>query len=365
MVGRNDLCPCNSGKKYKKCCLNKDKKNSMLKQKVDFSQKHDISITQKLYAYSRKDKFYDEYINAQHKFYIVDDKEINSKFNSFFNTYYLQDYITSDNKTIAISFFEENKNKLNVIEKNILKSKLKSYITIYKILNIEEDKAVLKDLILDKEMYIEDINVLKDLKVGELIIGRMANVVEVNKFIDTVLSISEKIKDVIVADINNIYEKNKDVYKHMETFLIYNTNIFYKYIQQLIDPEIGTYLKEKKKASNAEEKNIEENNIEENNIEKQADTKKTDDSQEECEVKNLIKENIEDAYLEVALTIWEEYKNNNEVKGTENGWASAVEYHAKKEDGVNVTQSAIAKKYKVSPSTLGKRYKEIKSIHKI
>jgi hypothetical protein len=346
LVGRNDLCPCNSGKKYKKCCLNKDKKNSMLKQKADFSQKHDISVTQKLYAYSRKDKFYDEYMNAQHKFYIVDDKEINSKFNSFFNTYYLQDYITNENKTIAISFFEENKNKLNVIEKNILKSKLKSYITIYKILNIEEDKAVLKDLILDKETYVEDINVLKDLKVGEVVIGRTANIVEVNKFIDTVLSISEKIKDVIIADIKNIYEKNKDVYKSMETFLIYNTNIFYKYIQQLIDPKIGEYLKEK-------------------NIEKQSDTKKINDSQEECGVEKLITENIEDAYKEVALTIWEEYKNNNEVKGTENGWASAVEYHTKKEDGINVTQSAIAKKYKVSPSTLGKRYKEIKLIHQI
>lgn len=355
MVGRNDLCPCNSGKKYKKCCLNKDKKNSMLKQKVDFSQKHDISITQKLYAYSRKDKFYDEYIDAQHKFYIVDDKDINSKFNSFFNTYYLQDYITSENKTIAISFFEENKNKLNIIEKNILKSKLKSYITIYKILNIEEDKALLKDLILDKETYIEDINVLQDLKVGELIIGRTANVVEVNKFIDTVLSISEKIKDAIMLDINNIYEKNRDVYKQMETFLVYNTNIFYKYIQQLVDPKIGTYLKEKKKA----------NNTQVDKVEKQADTKKIDDSQDKCEVKNLIAENIEESYLEVALTIWDEYKNNNEVKGTENGWASAVEYHAKKEDGVNVTQSAIAKKYKVSPSTLGKRYKEIKSIHKV
>ncbi len=24
MLGRNELCPCGSGKKYKRCCLNKD-----------------------------------------------------------------------------------------------------------------------------------------------------------------------------------------------------------------------------------------------------------------------------------------------------------------------------------------------------
>tara|TARA_R100001594_G_C3903361_1_gene231432 strand:+ start:373 stop:621 length:249 start_codon:yes stop_codon:yes gene_type:complete len=25
-IGRNDKCPCNSGKKYKKCCINKEEK---------------------------------------------------------------------------------------------------------------------------------------------------------------------------------------------------------------------------------------------------------------------------------------------------------------------------------------------------
>ena len=29
-VGRNDPCPCGSGKKYKKCCLNKSRVNPLL-----------------------------------------------------------------------------------------------------------------------------------------------------------------------------------------------------------------------------------------------------------------------------------------------------------------------------------------------
>jgi len=33
-VGRNDLCPCGSNKKYKKCCLDKDKKHTELKERV-------------------------------------------------------------------------------------------------------------------------------------------------------------------------------------------------------------------------------------------------------------------------------------------------------------------------------------------
>ncbi|SHH03329.1 YecA family protein [Tepidibacter thalassicus] len=346
MVGRNDLCPCGSGKKYKKCCLNKDKKNLILKQKMDFSQKYDMNITQKLYSYSRKERFYDEYLKAQERFYILKDDEINNKFLSFFNTYYLHDFITSTNKTMAILFYEENKNNLNVIEKNILREKIKSYISVYEIISIEEDKVVLKDLILNSETYVEDVNIFESLNVGELIIGRIAKVVEVNKFIDTILSISPKIKDVIIKDINNMYEKSKSIYKDMITFLIYNTNIFYKYIQQLIEPKVGEYLKSNKK---------------DGNVDKSEKVKENSDNS--CSVEELVKGNIEDEYLEVALTVWREYKNSNEkIKGNENGWASALEYYAKKEKGASVTQGEIAKKYKVSPSTLGKRYKEIKSI---
>ena len=48
------------------------------------------------------------------------------------------------------------------------------------------------------------------------------------------------------------------------------------------------------------------------------------------------------------------------VKGSENGWAAAVEYHIKKVAGENITQAQISKKYEISPSTLGKRYKDLK-----
>lgn len=33
-IGRNDQCHCKSGKKYKKCCLEKDEKRARLKERV-------------------------------------------------------------------------------------------------------------------------------------------------------------------------------------------------------------------------------------------------------------------------------------------------------------------------------------------
>jgi hypothetical protein len=44
-MGRNDPCPCGSGKKYKKCCLNKDRENPMSFQpgsKIDIKELEEL-----------------------------------------------------------------------------------------------------------------------------------------------------------------------------------------------------------------------------------------------------------------------------------------------------------------------------------
>lgn len=53
-------------------------------------------------------------------------------------------------------------------------------------------------------------------------------------------------------------------------------------------------------------------------------------------------------------------KIHENIKGAENGWAAAVEYYVKKEAGQPITQVQISKKYDISSSTLGKRYKDLK-----
>ncbi len=340
LLGRNDLCSCGSGKKYKKCCLNKNKQNSILRRKIELSQQYDIQLTKKVFEYARSERLYKEYVKAQDKFFILKNNGLNKQFARLFNTYYIQDYISSKNKSISILFYEENKNNLNPVEKNILKNRLNSYVSIYEVIEIKEDKAIVKDLILKEDTYVEDLTAVNDLKVGEIIIARIANIVNINRFLDMIISISSGIKDTIISDMNAIYENQKPIYKNKKHFLIYNTVIFYRYVQQLLEPKIGQYLNTEKKGV----KNQSTNQI------------------EKCEVKKLIRDNLEEEYLEVALTAWEEYKKEHtEVKGSEGGWASALEYHIKKEKGLSITQGDVAKKYKVSPSTLGKRYKEIKT----
>ncbi|HSQ33287.1 MAG TPA: SEC-C domain-containing protein [Peptostreptococcaceae bacterium] len=345
MIGRNELCSCGSGKKYKKCCLNKDMVVERVNRKIGLSQQDYVDLYSKLYEYSRESKFYNEYLKAKEMFYILDDEQLNKKFDKFFNTYYIQDHIMEDNRVITAAFYEENKHNLNKTEINILKNLFESYVSLYEISEIQDGKVLLNDLLLKNNVCVEDISLLQDLKLGDIVIARIVNVNGVSILLDTTVSISQTIRNVICNDVEYFYNQYVDVYKNMKTFLLYHTHILYKYIQQLLEPKVGECLKSKKS---------------EVAITQEVGSQ---DVENECKINELLHINIEKEYLEVAMDTWKKFKNlNGNIKGSEVGWASAVEYFVKKEKGENTTQNQIAQKYNISSSTLGKRYKDLKSI---
>ncbi|MEG2247149.1 MAG: SEC-C metal-binding domain-containing protein, partial [Peptostreptococcaceae bacterium] len=65
MLGRNELCPCGSGMKYKRCCLNKDVVLERAERKVVISQKQYSELYARIYEYSKQDKFKEEYQKAK------------------------------------------------------------------------------------------------------------------------------------------------------------------------------------------------------------------------------------------------------------------------------------------------------------
>ena len=60
LLGRNELCPCGSGKKYKRWCLNIDVVVGRAGRKVGTAQKQYSELYTKIYEYSRQDKFKEE-----------------------------------------------------------------------------------------------------------------------------------------------------------------------------------------------------------------------------------------------------------------------------------------------------------------
>ncbi|UUC41977.1 SEC-C metal-binding domain-containing protein [Clostridioides difficile] len=343
MLGRNELCPCGSGKKYKKCCLNKDIVSERACRKTELSQKQYTDLYSKLYDYSRQDKFKEECEKAKEMFYIMQNDSVNEKFERFFNTYLIQDHIMENKKVMTVGFLEENGANLSQSEVSILKSLFESYVSIYEVKEISAGKIVLKDCLSGNELCTEDVKLLRSFKIGSCMIARIVDIEGTNILIDITISISNEVKDIILKDIMNLFNQYQDVYKDMKSFLIYHTHILYKYIQQLLDPSIAEYLKKERDKNDTKVNS--ENEL----------------SEEECKVLDTLKENVEKENIDACIEFWNEYKKNHEnIKGAENGWAAAVEYYVKKEAGQPITQVQISKKYDISSSTLGKRYKDLK-----
>ncbi|MGO0884366.1 SEC-C metal-binding domain-containing protein [Clostridioides difficile] len=344
MLGRNELCPCGSGKKYKKCCLNKDIVSERASRKTELSQKQYTDLYSKLYDYSRHDKFKDECEKAKEMFYIMQNDTVNEKFERFFNTYLIQDHIMENKKVMTVGFLEENGANLSQSEIAILKSLFESYVSIYEVKEISTGKIVLRDCLSGKELYTEDVKLLRSFKIGSCMIARIIDVEGTNILIDVTISISNEVKDIILNDVMNLFNQYKDLYKDMKTFLIYHTHVLYKYIQQLLDPSIAEYLKRERDINNNKKSNSED-----------------ELAGVECKVLGTLKENVEKENIDACIEFWNEYKKSHEnIKGAENGWAAAVEYYVKKEAGQPITQVQISKKYDISSSTLGKRYKDLK-----
>lgn len=343
MLGRNELCPCGSGKKYKRCCLNKDIVSERAGRKTELSQKQYTDLYSKLYEYSRQEKFKNEHEKAKEMFYIMQNDNVNAKFERFFNTYLIQDHIMENKKVMTVGFLEENGGKLSQSEVAILKNLFESYVSLYEVKEISTGKIILKDCLSGREVCTEDVKLLRSFKIGSCMIARMVEIEDTNILIDVTISISNEVRDIILNDVVNLFNQYKDLYKDMKTFLIYHTHVLYKYVQQLLDPSISEYLKRERDMKN--EKVNSNDGL----------------TEVECKVLDTLKENVEEENIDACIQIWKDYKKKHvDIKGAENGWAAAVEYYVKKEAGQSITQVQISKKYDVSSSTLGKRYKDLK-----
>ena len=341
MIGRNELCPCGSGKKYKKCCLQKNQVIEFAKNKTLYAKGLYNNLENKINDYSKQERFSEDRNECKQYFYVS--HEDNAKINKLFNTYFVHDFTLKNNKVIANMFVEENQSTLSKMHKAILMGMLKSNISIFKVEDISSTKSSVRDYFNDIKIVVEDIDSFKNLQVGDNIIARPVNMQGMNILVDDYIKLSQENVDLIINNIRNIYITNEKNIKNIKEFLVYNSELIYKFAQQII-------INDKSYRVKPQELNYEGK--------KDFKVQKND----ELDIYNILKDNIEEKYLQKGINLWKEFiKANNSVKGSENGWAAAVEYYIKKDAGEIVTQAQVSQKYEISPRTLGKRYKELKA----
>jgi hypothetical protein len=156
-TGRNDPCPCGSGKKYKKCCLVIDN--------VDTGREESIRarLVQELLRYFKTnyaDKleealffFWDDFDPAEH----LDQATINLTDINFREWIVYDFIIDEENDKTLIDLYIENNSRLSSDEHRMLKKMRNSVISLYEVQEVFTEKGLLlKDLMLDGEYDVRE-----------------------------------------------------------------------------------------------------------------------------------------------------------------------------------------------------------------
>jgi hypothetical protein len=194
------------------------------------------SATRKLmdyiYSYIRSEKFKNK--NIPFSFEGSSEKDTAITFNVWFSL----DYIVDKGKNFTELFLEDCKDKLTENEKEILKERNKTYISLYEVEEIKGKNLVLTDIFTQerKTVYQEKI---ADMGIyNSIIVGRIGNVLGYNKLIGIIHFISiinkEYLYNTILYDYEVEKNNNPDI-RDIKDYLRKFSNRVYYFLNNALD----------------------------------------------------------------------------------------------------------------------------------
>ena len=177
MPGRNDPCPCGSGKKYKNCCLNRDRTRRIR----DSAWRSDEQETlDKLLAFAQRPDLQPQYTVAFNLFWngtygleglqALDREEVGR-----FLDWYLYDYrLEGSAKRLIDLFAEEMGSRLSDAERERVRAWQSSYLSLYRITGPTEESALpMVDTLQGEQVVMQDSGLGRLGLPGDLVLGRV------------------------------------------------------------------------------------------------------------------------------------------------------------------------------------------------
>jgi SEC-C motif/Antitoxin Xre/MbcA/ParS C-terminal toxin-binding domain len=173
-IGRNDPCPCGSGKKYKKCCLSNafvevGRQETIRRRLVDnllgFYNKHCRDTLEEAQV-----MFWDDFVPQQH----LEAHTLDIAYQNFFEWITFDFEIDPDeNKTLIDLYMEQNR-RLTQDEHNVLMIMKNSCISLYEVQEVFPEKGLLlKDLLMGGEYDVKEKAATRGLKRWDILAARL------------------------------------------------------------------------------------------------------------------------------------------------------------------------------------------------
>ncbi|GIN10343.1 hypothetical protein J26TS2_02100 [Shouchella clausii] len=333
MPKRNDLCPCGSGKKYKKCCMNRSTNQAMVVQD-ELNQLE----TELLYmAFTRYQKQLTNWVQSYHSVYPEADKTVTETLSSMLLVWLIfTKPIQEDGTTIFDVFYEGKKRKLKRPKTAFLLETWKQTRPAVLEIKQQTDERVYKsvDLLTGQQIdHILPTEHEKTARPGSTVIGFPAKSDPHMSFIGPVIS--------------HLPEKTATIKQKVASFVNETEDAFLQKWPQLLSALLNS---------------------------EQAPTVAPDqfrwhtDKQKETAEALLNGLRLDRCPPEIemlALEKWNQFcQEHNPAIRKPAAYAAAMEYALQTIAPISATQKALAKKYGVSPSTISARSAEIVTVLK-
>lgn len=228
-IGRNDPCPCGSGKKYKKCCLPKSY--------IEIGKEESIEakLVQDILAFSKK--YYGNLIDDAHDYFWDDfdpEKELSGTAldmaNMNFWEWLVYDWTPDeeDGRTL-IELYIENNRKLTLDELEVLNMMKSSVISLYEVQEVFSEKGLLlKDLLMGGEYDVREKLATRSVRKWDIFATRLLHLDGKYIMSGCVYPYSLRDKESIITYIKEEFEEYKKDFpdRTMDEFLKTDGDLF-------------------------------------------------------------------------------------------------------------------------------------------
>ncbi len=207
----------------------------MSKLSFDEIQTIQENATRKLIAYINENIKNDKSLETI-EFYYPDFDERKARL--AFNVWVSIDYINNSGKTFIEQMLEERSNELSNAEKIILIERNKSFISLYEIKNIKGNKVHVRDLLTSKDHVLWEPVTSSILNKGDLIFGRIGNIIDFKGFIGNISFLPSSVKDRFIENVLVDYNRTKFRYPDLtiERYLkLKSINVYRIYTECIYD----------------------------------------------------------------------------------------------------------------------------------
>jgi hypothetical protein len=213
-VGRNEPCPCGSGKKYKKCCLSKDTEIDL---QAFREERAEESLRGEIMKFAMGERFKDEMLEAFQVYrggaadaslmLMSQDPLENIRFIDWF----VHEHKHSKEKKSIIGMFDELRSKvLDESEKKLLAEWKASRLGAFEAESVKKGMLKLND-VFGKESYsIEDPEACEELEPGMVVVARVTSSWGVGKLAGAPIMVSAESKQKLVDAVTEEFEKHKE-----------------------------------------------------------------------------------------------------------------------------------------------------------